>query len=131
MLKAFKRWWKNIEFAAGFDLSDNGTQFRARAGYHQYCMDQSQNAPCRLPQWRRRIIYWRMECVTRVVVALHIVKPFVYTENIWHWFKHLCLSQICKVRDHDWVDESYGGPDSGCMAGTCRRCGYSFHHKLY
>lgn len=31
----------------------------------------------------------------------------------------------------NWVDESYGGPDSGCMAGYCRDCGESFHHTLY
>jgi hypothetical protein len=29
------------------------------------------------------------------------------------------------------VDDGYGGPDSGCMAGHCPRCGYSFHHTLY
>ena len=41
------------------------------------------------------------------------------------------LSKVCKRKGHDWLDESYGGPDSGCMAGTCQRCGYSFHHQLY
>lgn len=30
-----------------------------------------------------------------------------------------------------WVDESYGGPDSGCDAGHCTRCGWSFHHTMY
>jgi len=48
-----------------------------------------------------------------------------------HHFKWWLLSLLCKWRGHDWVDESYGGPDSGCMAGTCNRCGYSFHTTLY
>jgi hypothetical protein len=30
-----------------------------------------------------------------------------------------------------FVDESFGGPDSGCMAGRCTRCGWSYHHTLY
>lgn len=38
---------------------------------------------------------------------------------------------VCRVFHHDWVDDSYGGPDSGCMAAHCRRCGYSFHTTLY
>lgn len=40
-------------------------------------------------------------------------------------------SLVCRFRDHDWEDDSYGGPDSGCMAGHCKRCGYSFHTTLY
>lgn len=42
-----------------------------------------------------------------------------------------CRIVVCRVVDHKWVDESYGGPDSGCMAGHCERCGYGFHHQLY
>lgn len=30
-----------------------------------------------------------------------------------------------------WEDTGYGGPESGCMAGHCKDCGYSFHHTLY
>ena len=41
------------------------------------------------------------------------------------------LEKTCKRKGHDWIDESYGGPDSGAMAGTCKRCGYSFHTQLY
>lgn len=33
--------------------------------------------------------------------------------------------------EHDWEDDSYGGPESGCMAAHCKRCGYSFHTTLY
>lgn len=47
------------------------------------------------------------------------------------WFSHLLEKTVCRYRGHDWIDESYGGPDYGCMAGTCKRCGYSFHHQLY
>lgn len=38
---------------------------------------------------------------------------------------------ICKLIDHKWVDDSYGNPDSGCMAAHCERCGWGFHHQLY
>lgn len=38
---------------------------------------------------------------------------------------------LCCFTDHRWIDDSYGGPESGCMAGHCERCGYSFHHTLY
>lgn len=33
--------------------------------------------------------------------------------------------------NHDWEDDSYGGPESGCMAAHCNRCGFSFHEQLY
>ena len=39
---------------------------------------------------------------------------------------------ICKRVGHNMEDTgSYGGPDSGCIDLTCRRCGYNFHHILY
>jgi hypothetical protein len=37
----------------------------------------------------------------------------------------------CEWSGHELVDNSYGGPDSGCMAMHCSRCGWSFHHTLY
>lgn len=38
---------------------------------------------------------------------------------------------VCKVRGHAWVDNSYGGPESGCVDVYCARCGYSHHVTLY
>lgn len=38
---------------------------------------------------------------------------------------------LCPNGNHEWQDDSYGGPESGCMAGHCTRCGFSFHHQLY
>jgi len=38
---------------------------------------------------------------------------------------------LCKKKGHDFVDESYGGPEGGCMAGYCKRCGYEFYTSLY
>ena len=38
---------------------------------------------------------------------------------------------VCEYVGHDLADDSYGGPDSGCMAAHCERCGWSFHHTLY
>lgn len=44
---------------------------------------------------------------------------------------HVVGTRVCDKTGHKIVDESYGNPDSGCMAGYCRRCGYSFHVTLY
>ena len=38
---------------------------------------------------------------------------------------------LCTEHGHDWVDNSYGGPNSGCIHMDCRRCGESYHHTLY
>lgn len=48
--------------------------------------------------------------------------------NVYFWMME---HTICKRLGHDWIDDSYGGPDSGCMAGHCERCGHSFRHNLY
>ena len=37
----------------------------------------------------------------------------------------------CKQNGHTFRDESWAGPESGGMAGTCRVCGYSFSTTLY
>lgn len=39
--------------------------------------------------------------------------------------------QLCKYLGHRMVGTSYGGRESGAMAGHCERCGFSFHHTLY
>jgi hypothetical protein len=31
----------------------------------------------------------------------------------------------------NFEDESYGGPESGCMAGHCPDCGWGYHETLY
>jgi hypothetical protein len=49
----------------------------------------------------------------------------------WESFAWVLAAVRCALTDHDWVDDSYGGPESGCMAGHCRRCGWSFHTQLY
>lgn len=43
----------------------------------------------------------------------------------------LAANAMCQFTDHKWVDDSYGGSESGCMAGHCERCGHSFHTTLY
>lgn len=39
--------------------------------------------------------------------------------------------KLCNAQGHNLKDESYGGPESGCMAGYCTRCGWSFKTILY
>ena len=60
---------------------------------------------------------------------LVLVQSFLYI--CWSIVISSILGLICKRKGHKWVDESHGGPDHGCMAGTCKRCGYSFHTDLY
>ncbi len=36
-----------------------------------------------------------------------------------------------KCQHENMVDDSYGGPESGCVAAHCTRCGYSFRHIMY
>ena len=40
-------------------------------------------------------------------------------------------SVVCHFGAHQIEDDSYAGPESGCMAGHCTRCGWSFHETLY
>ena len=37
----------------------------------------------------------------------------------------------CIMLDHEWVDCSSAGPESGDIDLRCRRCGYHVHHQLY
>lgn len=51
---------------------------------------------------------------------------------VWAWaYYTVVINTFCRWKGHDIVDESYGGPDSGCMAGYCKRCGFSYHETLY
>lgn len=45
--------------------------------------------------------------------------------------KHWLLAQVCRVKDHDMECDDWGGPESGGMAGHCKRCGWGFSHTLY
>jgi hypothetical protein len=51
--------------------------------------------------------------------------------QFWWDVRWRCTLLVCRLFDHDWEDDSYGGPDSGCMAMHCKRCGFSWHHTLY
>jgi hypothetical protein len=37
----------------------------------------------------------------------------------------------CKAEGHRYVDESYGGPNSGGIDVHCTRCGHSISHPFY
>jgi hypothetical protein len=60
------------------------------------------------------------------------------TKSRWWKFKfqcyrywHLMKALRCAFGEHKWIDQSYGGPDSGCIDMYCSRCDKSFHHTLY
>lgn len=63
---------------------------------------------------------------TRLPFALYVV-PAIMQE---FWCSKV-LTFICARRGHRLIDESYGGPESGCVAMYCERCGQSWHHQLY
>jgi hypothetical protein len=48
------------------------------------------------------------------------------------YIKHeIILARICRWQGHDMECDDWAGPDSGGMAGHCKRCGFSFSHILY
>jgi hypothetical protein len=49
-------------------------------------------------------------------------------ETEWPTSLFVVESQFC---EHDFVDRSYGGPDSGCVDLACKRCGYNHYVTLY
>lgn len=58
--------------------------------------------------------------------------PFAWwLYGLWRGAREAWPVLVCAAVDHAWVDDSYGGPDSGCMAGHCSRCGFGFSHTLY
>jgi hypothetical protein len=71
--------------------------------------------------------YWEM---ARICYDIPYWRSFVSLITP-EWIPRYIGGFICKHFGHDWEDDSYGGPESGCMAGHCNRCGYSFHHTLY
>ncbi len=56
---------------------------------------------------------------------------FLLFDHIPYVIKLRTRLAYCKYRGHDWVDTSYGGPESGYMSSYCNTCGTSYHHTLY
>lgn len=50
---------------------------------------------------------------------------------LWVNVRMLAGAAVCKVRGHAWVDNGYGGPESGCIDMHCTRCGHGYHVTLY
>jgi len=55
------------------------------------------------------------------------VKVMVYTDIIRCQLKGL----VCIFLQHKWVDDSYGGPESGYESIECMRCGESHFQRMY
>ena len=67
---------------------------------------------------------------TKLPYKILLARAIIYS-TLHTTYHNFIENHICSRFGHRWVDESYGGPDSGCMAGTCSRCGASFHTQLY
>lgn len=81
-------------------------------GYYGYYQDPETGDICAYGKvrqwWNRRLIGFYLKFIWSVLLAMR-----------------------CGFTDHDWIDNSTAGPDSGDMDMYCRRCGKTFHHQLY
>ncbi len=50
---------------------------------------------------------------------------------IYNYLAMVVSITICNVKGHKWIDESYGGPDGGCIDLYCERCGRNHYVRLY
>lgn len=50
---------------------------------------------------------------------------------LWAYVTCWVAMLVCRMRGHVWVDNSYGGPESGCVDVYCARCGHNHHVTLY
>jgi len=57
-----------------------------------------------------------------------IIATQIIVGRVW---RRLLEGTVCRVKGHDWVDTSGGGPDHGWESGHCERCGWSFHNTMY
>lgn len=58
--------------------------------------------------------------------------PWVcYPVALWTIVKQLKTLTKCKIYGHDMVDNSYAGPDTGCVDLACTRCGWDHTQILY
>lgn len=76
-----------------------------------YTADSTPHAPSRVQVW-----------VCRNVPTFKV---------LWAYARGMGGMLVCRVRGHVWVDNSYGGPESGCIDMHCARCGHSYYVTLY
>lgn len=65
-----------------------------------------------------------------------VIQPNECGVKLLAYWQEYALAPFWMIRQHfckhpHWVDESYGGPDSGYDAGYCPDCHLSFHHTMY
>lgn len=49
----------------------------------------------------------------------------------WIGVRVLATHLRCEILDHEYVEEGWAGPDSGGMAVSCSRCGWSCSVTMY
>lgn len=80
--------------------------------------------------WSEYSYYCAMDCDAQGKPIKPTIWDYIcclYQDLVGHHIARL----ICKIRDHNLVDEGYAGPDSGAMDMRCVRCGQHWHHQLY
>lgn len=76
-------------------------------------------------------ILWRLKQLYEARRSLVEVRESIRMFGLIQEIKDFKDRLVCVVKNHDWVDDSYGGPDSGADGGHCARCGYSFYVRMY
>jgi hypothetical protein len=100
-----------------------------------YPYTKTERAIRRLQRWFRACI-WNQEARNFGAddpAVLERAFNWLHELVLWNEYARKWRSAYCARFGHGsaWVDESYGGPESGCMGGHCDRCGHSFHTTLY
>lgn len=98
----FEAWWDDVKEYAHFDQLDADGYFDPERG------------PGKSPQ--------------PTYFGSLIKGVFVVT---WALIEYVIRCAICKRYGHKIVDESYGGPETGCVSLHCTRCGFDHHETLY
>lgn len=60
-------------------------------------------------------------------IGIYLLALFYLMQNKYRDIRYWMFP--CKHKN--WVDESYGNPDSGGDGGYCKDCGWSFWHQYY
>ena len=82
--------------------------------------------------WRQTELIGQDSFWWRHIRLWHYTRWLRYVWANIHWFVWMRITYwYCDHFGHKWEDNSHGGPESGQVGATCKRCGYSWHKTLY
>lgn len=123
-------WKDGMDGACGFRRMD----LRQWEETKIYCIVAAEDSPYRrwddVPTFRRKSVEFRGNLLRWALKHSRLERVILFCNWVWD-YRLVLKSAQCAICNHDWCDDSHAGPDSGSMAGTCTRCGYSFSHTMY